>query len=266
MSLKIAVLLKQVPDTETRVVVRPGEKSIVQDDVTFVTNPFDEYAMEEALLIRERLAGAGGAHITVLTLGPARATEVLRTGLALGADEAIHLRDEAFAAGDPLVTARALAAALRAGDYDLILAGKKAIDDEGAQVAGAVAEFLDLPMVAVVNKLEIDAAAKKAVAHREMDGFTQVVEVPLPAVITAQKGLNNPRLPSLMGIMKAKKKEIKVLEAKALGLGPEDLVGAIEIREMYVPAVKRANKLLTGDAAASAKELVRLLAEEAKVL
>ena len=264
--MRVAVLVKHVPDTETRIQVKPGEKKINEEGVTYVISPFDEFAMEEALLLRERL---GDVQITAVTLGPQRATEALRTCLALGADEAILVSDPAFDGADPYVTARALAAALKGGKYDLILAGKQAVDDDAAFVGTAVAEFLDLPVVNLVTKLEVNKAAGTAVATRDLDGYSQVIEVKLPAVFTAQKGLNNPRLPALMGIMKAKKKEIKVLNAQALGLAPDEIGAAgakVEVREMFVPSRARRNKVLTGAPAETAPELVRLLAEEAKVL
>ncbi|MHB0885167.1 MAG: electron transfer flavoprotein subunit beta/FixA family protein [Bacillota bacterium] len=264
--MKVAILVKHVPDTETRIQVKPGDRKINEEGVTYIVSPFDEFAMEEALLLRERL---GDVQITAVTLGPQKATEALRTCLALGADDAILVSDPAFEGADPYVTAKALAAALKGGNYDLILAGKQAVDDDAAYVGTAVAEFLDLPVVNLVTKLEVNRAAGTAVASRDLDGYSQVLEVKLPAVFTAQKGLNNPRLPALMGIMKAKKKEIKVLNAQTLGLAPNE-IGAegakVEVKEMFVPSKARKNRVLTGAPAETAPELVRLLAEEAKVL
>lgn len=263
--MNVVVCVKQVPDTEARIAVAPDGKGIVEEGITFIVNPYDEFAIEEALRVKERLGGT----VTVVGMGPERAKEALRTALAMGCDEAVHLCDDAFAGGDAQAAARALAAALKTLPFDLVLCGKQAVDDDSAQAGPALAELLGLPQATVVTKLDIDGSGKSARARREMDGFAEVVVTPLPAVITAQKGLNEPRFPSLPGIMKAKRKEIKVLTAAGLGLGP-DQVGAAgsptAVLSMAVPSRARANRMVEGEPADAASKLAGLLREQAKVL
>jgi len=261
--VNIVVCIKQVPDTEARITVRQGEADIEREGLTLIVNPYDEYAIEEALKIKEDRGGT----VTVLTMGPERATEALRTALAMGADNAVHLCDPAFEGLDPLTAARVMARALQDMDYDLILCGKQAIDDDSCQVGPALAEALGLPQVTVVTSLEVGGDGSKARARREMDGYADIVETPLPAVITAQKGLNEPRFPSLPGIMKAKKKEVRTLSAQDLGLeGADAAAPSTRVVELSVPVRDRAQKLLEDEPPAAAAELARLLSEEAKVL
>ncbi|UCD56070.1 MAG: electron transfer flavoprotein subunit beta/FixA family protein, partial [Candidatus Hydrogenedentota bacterium] len=195
--MKIIVLMKQVPDTETKVQVKPGETTISTEGVTYVINPYDEFAIEEALKIKD---AKGEGEVALVSLGWDKAAEALRTGLAMGADKAVHLNDPAFLGGDACSVAVALSKALKKMEYDLILCGKQAIDYDNHQVGVRVAELLEIPHVAVVTKLELQDG--KAAAHREVEGGTEVIETPLPAVITCQKGLNEPRYASLKGIMK----------------------------------------------------------------
>lgn len=261
--MNVVVLLKRVPDTETRIQVRNGQ--VVTEGISWVISPYDEYAIEEALQLVEK----HGGNVTLLTLGPEEAKETIRKGLALGANDAVHLNDPAFLNGDASTTARALAAACKKLQYDLILAGKQAVDDDNAQVAIRVAELLNLPDVNSVIKLELAPDLKSARATREVDGERDVMTTSLPAVITAQQGLNEPRYPSLKGIMGAKKKPIKDMKAADLGLDTATLgaQGAkVVVKQVEPPAPRPPGKLVPGDAQTAAKELVRLLREEAKVI
>ena len=244
--MKIAVCIKRVPDSETRVKIGSNGKSLDEAGVKFVLNPYDEFAVEEGLRRGE---------VTVVCLGPAAAQETIRTALAMGADRGVLLQTDA-APADGFVTAQALAAELQPGGWDLILFGKMAIDDYNQQVGPMVAELLGLPCVTAVAHLEIDG--QKGVAEREIEGGIEVVEFPLPAVITADKGLNEPRYPALKGIMAAKKKS---LEVKPVQLG----AGAIEVVALTPPPERKEGKIV-GEGPGAVPELVRLLREEAKVL
>ncbi len=261
--MNIVVLMKRVPDTETRIQVRNGQ--VVTEGISWVISPYDEYAVEEALQLIEK----HGGRVTLVTLGPDDAKETIRKGLALGADEAIHLNDPAFLNGDASTTAKVLAAACKKLQYDLILAGKQAVDEDNAQVPVRVAELLGLPDVNSVIQLELGADLKSARCTREVDGERDVVATSLPAVITAQQGLNEPRYPSLKGIMGAKKKPITDWKAVDLGIDPAT-VGAkgakVEIIHVEPPAARPPGKIIPGDPAVASKELVRLLREEAKVI
>jgi electron transfer flavoprotein beta subunit len=256
--MKVFVCLKQVPDTESRLQLKADKSGIEENGIKWVMNPYDEYAVEEALKIKE---AKGSGTVTVISVGPkARVSEALRTALAMGADDAIVIDSS-----DPLDafwTAKALSEAIkREGAFDLVLGGKLAIDDNAASVPQMLAEMLGVPHVTVVSKLTVGASL---MAEREVEGGSrEIFEVQGPCVIAANKGLNTPRYASLPGIMKAKKKPLKELTAAELGVQ-----GKVKIRlkDYQLPADKPAVKMLTGDPAAQAQELVRLVIEEAKVL
>lgn len=250
--MKIAVCIKRVPDSETRVKVAADGKSLDEAGVKFVMNPYDEFAVEEALRRKEK---AGSGEVVVLCLGPATAQETIRTALAMGADRGILLQADRIPA-DSFEIAKLIAAELKSTSWDLILFGRMAIDDYNHQVGTLVAELMGLPSVSAVSHLDIDGT--KGVAEREIEGGIEVVDFPLPAVITADKGLNEPRYPALKGIMAAKKKplEVKPVQAGA---------GALEVLALTPPAERKEGKIV-GEGAAAVAELVRLLREEAKVL
>ena len=189
--------------------------------------------------------------------------------MAMGADKAVHIKDEALASGDSYATACAIAKALESMEYDLVLCGKQAIDDDDAAVGIEVAEMLGLPHVGVVVKLEIDAENKSAVAHGQIDGGTAVVETPLPAVITCQKGLNEPRYPALKGIMQAKRKPMEEKDGAALGIDPAQAGASgaqVVVTEMTLPPERQAGKRFEGEPAETAAEVAQLLRSEAKVI
>jgi electron transfer flavoprotein beta subunit len=251
--MKIAVCVKRVPDSETRVKIASDGKSLGEAGVKFILNPYDEFAVEEGLRRKEK---AGAGEVVVIALGPAAAQETIRTALAMGADRGILLQADRMPA-DGLEVAKALAAELKGAGFDLILFGKMAIDDYNHQVGPMVAELLDLPCVTTVAHLEIEGGT--GVAEREIEGGLEVVEFPLPAVLTIDKGLNEPRYPALKGIMAAKKKPLDVKPVSS-GAG-----GGLEILALTSPAERKPGKIV-GEGAAAVPVLVRLLREEAKVL
>ena len=259
--MKIIVCVKQVPDTTTRVRVAPDGRNIVEGDVSWIVAPYDEFAIEEALKIKE----AKGGEVILVSLGPDRVQSALRTGLAMGADSAVHLKDALFDTTDTLGTARALAAAIKAlAPFDLVLAGQQGVGGDHSQIPGLLAEMLDLPQVTVAVKIEVQDG--KAIVEREVEGAHETWETSLPAVISAQKGLNEPRYASLKGIMAAKKKTIDVKDAAALGLDAAALNPRVKIAALSLPPERPPVKMIEGDAATQAKELLRLLHEEAKVI
>jgi electron transfer flavoprotein beta subunit len=248
--MKILVFVNHVPDTETKINVAVDGKSIEPAGVNYMLNPYDEFAVEEGLKLREKFSG----EVTVVSLGGDANKETLRKALAMGCDKAVLLKDTAVR--DSFSVARSLADYAKEHAPDIILCGKQSIDYDDSQVGSLVAEMLDLPSVSVVIKLEIDGG--NVIAEREIEGGHEVVQTKLPAVITAQKGLNQPRYPSLRGIMDAKK---KVIEER-----PASLVESmVEILTMKKPPVKNPGKIVGTDTSA-VHELVRLLHEEAKVI
>jgi len=212
--VKIAVCIKQVPDT-TDVKIDPKTNTLVREGVASITNPFDEYAVEEALLIREKYGG----EVHVISMGPPQAIEVLKNALAVGSDKVYLVSDRAFAGADTLATAYALSRTLRTiGEVDLVICGKQAIDGDTAQVGPGVATRLGLPQLTYVSKIrEINLEKKKIVVERLLEYGREVVESSLPALLTVVKDINEPRLPSLLGIKKAAKAQIPTLTSKDIG-------------------------------------------------
>jgi electron transfer flavoprotein beta subunit len=259
--MKIIVCVKQVPDTETRIRISPDGASIVEQDVNWVVSPYDEFAIEEALKIRE----SKGGEVVLVSLGPDRAQSALRNGLAMGADSAVHLKDAAFDGADTLGVARALAAAIKGlAPFDLVLTGQQGVGGDNSQMPGLLAEMLDLPQVTMAVKLELGEG--KAVVTREIEGAHETWETSLPAVVSAQKGLNEPRYASLKGIMAAKKKTIEAKDAAALGLSAAALAPRVKVTAMELPPSRAAIRMIEGDPDTQVKELLRLLHEEAKVI
>ena len=258
------VCLKEVPDTETRIEVRGGK--VVEEGIQYVVNPYDEFALEEALKWQEE----HGGKVTLVSLGPERARESILKGLAMGADEVYHLSAEAFLGGDAYATAKALAAAIQTlGEYDVVFCGKQAVDEDNHAVGIMLAEMLGIPHVGVISKLEIDAEAKTARAERDIEGGKEVVETPLPTVCTAQKGLNEPRYPSFRGIRQARRKPFTQWGPGDVGLdaGETGAAGAmLEVVEVLPPPARPPGRVVEGEPAEAAAEVARLLREEAKVI
>jgi electron transfer flavoprotein beta subunit len=249
--VRIAVCLKRVPDTTTKIVIGADGTSINEAGVKFVPNPYDEYALEEALKLRE---AAGVGETVVYSLGGEAVQETIRTALAMGIERGVLLSGAPPA--DGLEVARALAAELKTGSYDLILFGKLAVDDYNHQVGVMVAELMGLPCVTSVAHLTVANGSLEA--EREIEGGIEVVGCALPAVLTCDKGLNKPRLPSLKGIMAAKKKP---LEVKAATLG----AGTVTVLGLSLPPERKPGQIV-GEGADAVPALVRLLREEAKVI
>lgn len=250
--MNVIVCIKQVPDTETRVRVGADGKSIDETDVSFVLNPYDEYAVEEALRLKEKHGGT----VTLISLGPSGASTAIRTALAMGADDAVHLVVEKSRMRDSTTVARALWEEIKDREFQIILCGKKAIDIDNGQVPVILAEFLNIPCVTGVILLEIDD--QKAKASREIEGGKEIVEVDLPAVFSAEKDLNEPRYASLKGIMLAKRKTI---EEKTPVMEKDNLV----VTKMELPPPPAQGRIV-GEGPDAVPELVRLLKEEAKVI
>jgi electron transfer flavoprotein beta subunit len=250
--MKIAVCIKRVPDSETRVKIAADGKTLDAAGVKFVMNPYDEFAVEEALRRKEK---AGAGEVAVLCLGPAAAQETIRTALAMGADRGVLLQVDRIPA-DPYETAKLIASELKPDTWELIFFGRMAIDDYNHQVGPLVAELLGLPCVTAVSHLELEAG--KGVAEREIEGGIEVVEFPLPAVLTVDKGLNEPRYPALKGIMAAKKKPLEVKPVQIAG-------GSLEVVALTPPPERKEGRIV-GEGAAAVPELIRVLREEAKVL
>ncbi len=261
--MKIVVLVKQVPDTATQVKVAADTRSIDTTGITWIVSPYDEFAIEEALRIKEKRAQAGD-EVVAVTLGPDRAKEALRSCLAMGADRAIHVNDPAFEGADTLTAARALAAVLKLEAPQVVLVGRQAIDDDMGAVGAQVAELLGWPCLSWVMEETIAGDGTKVRAGRQVEGGLEVFELPLPCVLSAQKGLNEPRYPTLKGIMGAKKKEIKDLKAADLGLGQLDRELTITALEALPP--RPPGRILTGDPKDMAHELVRALREDVKAI
>ncbi len=257
--MNIVACVKQVPDTEAQIKVKGDGSGIEEGGIKWVMNPYDEYGVEEALRLKEKFGG----EVTVVSMGPARAMETIRTALAMGADKGVHIDDASLYNADAYATAEALAAAIKGMPYDVVFCGQRAIDDDSAQVGSVLAELLGVPQVTFVTKLEINGTAAKATTP--IEGAQLVIETSLPCVITATKGLNEPRYASLPGIMKAKKKPVDVKNAAALGVAAES---KSKVAKFVPPPARPPGKIICADDTPEGKaaELVKLLREEAKVI
>jgi len=259
--MKIFVMVKQVPDTATQVKVTADATGIDTAGITWIVSPYDEFAVEEALRIKEK---RGQGEVVAVSLGPDRAKEALRSCLAMGADRAVHLQDKAWDAADTLTTARALAALIKQEAPGLALFGRQAIDDDMGAVAAQVAELLGWPCASWIMEEAVDGEGKAVRVGRQVEGGLEVFDLPLPAVVSAQKGLNEPRYPTLKGIMGAKKKEIKDVKAADLGLpadGP-----ALSVVKLEALPPRPPGRIIQGEAAEAVKELVRSLRQDAKAI
>ncbi|SMF92313.1 electron transfer flavoprotein beta subunit [Paenibacillus uliginis N3/975] len=255
--MKIVVLLKQTFDTEEKITIDNG--AIAEDGAKFVINPYDEYAVEEAVKLRDEHGGS----VTLLSVGPDRTAEALRTALAMGADDAVLISDERIP-DDEYAVSKVLYTYLSNENADLILGGNFSVDRGSSQVAVRLAEMLGIPHTGSITRLTISGG--KAEVHRDAEGDLEVLELPLPALFTAQQGLNEPRYPSLPGIMKAKKKPFKTLTLDDIGISAEDVLPATKQSELSLPPERSAGRILKGDPAEVAHELVSLLRSESKVI
>jgi electron transfer flavoprotein beta subunit len=257
--MNIYVLMKRTFDTEEKITIANGK--INEDGAEFIINPYDEYAIEEAIQVRD----AHGGEVTVVSVGNEETEKQLRTALAMGADKAVLINiEDDVEDGDQFTTAKILAEYLKDKDADLILGGNVAIDGGSGQVGPRVAEQLGMPYVTTITKLEINGTT--ATITRDVEGDSEVIETSLPVLVTAQQGLNEPRYPSLPGIMKAKKKPLDELELDDLDLDEDDVEAKTKTIEIYLPPQKEAGKVLQGELADQVKELVNLLHTEAKVV
>ncbi|MFC5604691.1 electron transfer flavoprotein subunit beta/FixA family protein [Sporosarcina koreensis] len=256
--MNIYVLVKRTFDTEEKITVKGGR--IVEDGAEFIINPYDDYAIEEAIQIRDAQCG----EVTVLTLGNEEAEKQLRTALAMGADKAVLINTEDLDEMDEFTAAKIIADYLDDKKADLILAGNVAIDGGSGQVGPRVAELLDINYVTTITSLEIDGSSVKIV--RDVEGDSETLETSLPLLVTAQQGLNEPRYPSLPGIMKAKKKPLDELDFDDLDIDEDDVKAKTETLEIYLPPQKAAGRVLEGEISAQVQELVSLLHSEAKVI
>ncbi|MCM3637222.1 electron transfer flavoprotein subunit beta/FixA family protein [Sporosarcina luteola] len=257
--MNIYALVKRTFDTEERIAVSNGK--IVEDGAEFIINPYDEYAIEEAIQVRDE----HGGEVTVITIGDEEAEKQLRTALAMGADKAVLINTEDdLDEMDEFTAAKIIAEYLKDKNADLILAGNVAIDGGSGQVGPRVAELLGINYVTTITNLEIDGTSVKII--RDVEGDSETIETSLPLLVTAQQGLNEPRYPSLPGIMKAKKKPLDELELDDLDLDEDDVEAKTETVEIYLPPQKAAGRVLEGDLSDQVKELVDLLNKEAKVL
>lgn len=264
--MRIAVCVKQVPDTEARLKIAADGRWIDEEELRPVVNESDDFAIEEALAITEKIGG----EVVVLSLGPERAKEALRKGLAVGAARAVHLNDDAFLGGDAGTTARALAAAIRKEEVDLVITGSQSNDLGWGSTGSMIAGHLGWPHAWLVIGLEIEDGGASAKVTREMEsGTNEIFRIPLPAVIEVQAGINHPRYMSLKGIMKAKRKPIAALSAGDLGLDPGELGAAgsrVEVLRVAFPDSGEGAQIFDGDVATSVASLVEKLQKEARVL
>lgn len=257
--MNIYVLVKRTFDTEEKLVVSGGQ--IQEDGAEFIINPYDEYAIEEAITVRD----AHGGEVTVVTIGDEEAEKQLRTALAMGADKAVLINTEDDVEEmDQFTAAYILAEYLKDKEADLILAGNVAIDGGSGQVGPRVADLLDINYVTTITSLEIDGETVKII--RDIEGDAEELETSLPLLVTAQQGLNEPRYPSLPGIMKAKKKPLEELELDDLDIEEDDVEAKTETIEVYLPPKKQAGRILEGEIPSQVSELVNLLRSEAKVI
>ncbi|HLG20318.1 MAG TPA: electron transfer flavoprotein subunit beta/FixA family protein [Bdellovibrionota bacterium] len=262
--MKIGVCIKQVPDTASAIRVKEDRSGIIEDGIKFVVSPYDEYAVEEALRTKGKVAGS---EVVAITIGPKRSQEALRNALAMGCDRAIHVNTDGHAPMDSLGVARLLASQIKTEALELVFTGRHAVDDDNAQVSQMTAELLGWPHATMVIKCELDAGAKKARVERPIEGGAKEIwEIELPAVLAATKGLNEPRYASLKGIMQAKSKPLKEIPVAQGGVAETDLAPKVIWSNYTLPPERKAGKVFKDDPAKAVHEVVRLLREEAKVI
>jgi electron transfer flavoprotein beta subunit len=260
--MEIYVLVKQVPDPEAIIKVKSDWELEIENK--YFTNFFDEIAIEAGLKLKEEFGGK----VTVLTVDNKK-VDALRRGIAMGADDAIQITDPALEGSDQLAIAKALGAYLKDKPFDLIFAGRQAMDDDAGIVGPAVAELLGIPHVSTIIGLEMDDSKKEVKVIREIEGGREILSCPLPALFTCQKGLNNPRIPQVMNVMKAMKAQVKKLDLATLGLTAADAGGQaakIKVRKYLPPPQRPPVRMIKEDFPENVKILVKLLKEEAKMI
>jgi len=263
--VRILTVIKQVPDSNATIKVLDGGSGIDTAGLKLVLNPFDEYGVEQAVQLKEKRSDV--EEVVVLTLGGQKASEILRTALAMGADRAIHVCEEGLDPRDELAWAEVAAAAIGRDErgFDVILTGKQTIDNDAGEAGPALAELLDLPHVGAVGSLEFAEDGRSFKARRRVEGAEEVVQCSLPAVITCEKGLVEPRYPSLPNLMKAKRKPVDKLTLTDLA-GVGGATPGVSFVSIAPPPPKPPCKLVEGEPEEMARELARLLREEAKVV
>ena len=259
--MDILVCVKRVPDTsEAEVVIAKDERRIEEGGLVFDINEWDKYAVEEAVLLKEKLGGS----VIAVVMGAEGIQITLRRCLATGVDNAIRLTDKAFEGSDATTVARILYQAIKDLKFDLVLTGVQSSDDSYAQVGPVLAEFLEIPHATLVTHIEIMDG--KARVHRELEeGLEEVVEVQLPALFTIQTGINEPRYVSIMGVRKASQKEIKVLDLKGLGLKEEEVGEAgskVKVEKLFIPPVTKESEILQGEPEEVAAKLAQILKDK----
>jgi len=257
--MRVAVCIKQVPET-TEVKMNPETGTLIREGVPSIVNPFDVYALEEGIRLKERLGGS----VVAVSMGPPQAKEALREALAMGVDEAVLLSDPAFAGADTLATAYTLARALeKLGPLDLVICGKQAVDGDTAQVGPGIAEELDIPHITYVRRIvDISESERRLKAERMIEGGIEVVETELPALITVVKDINQPRLPTLKGIMRAKRTEIKVWGPAEVGGTPERMGirgSPTQVVRIFTPELRKKGLILQGPVDEQARTFVEFL-------
>lgn len=255
--MNILVLMKQTLDTEETIIFE--DNKVKEDDVKFIINPYDEYAIEEAVTIKEQ----HGGEVTVLSVGPSRSEEALRTALAMGADKAV-LIDNSELPNDEKILAKTISMYAKEKEFDLIIGGYMTVDNGSAQVGPRVAEELGIPHLSAVVKLEINQ--NKAYLERDVEGNLEIIEVEFPVLLTAQQGLNEPRYPSLPSIMKAKRKPIERLSPEDIGVSAEESVSPFETMSYFTPPPKKAGCIFQGDMKSQVAELAQVLIDQEKIV
>jgi electron transfer flavoprotein beta subunit len=260
--MNLLVFVKRVPDTESKIKIGPDGRSIVEDGLNFIISPYDEYAMEEALRIRD----ARGGKVTAVTVGGEASLVILRKCLAMGADEAVLVKDPLPETYDGLRTARIIARLVTARfpDFELLLFGKQSVGADNSQVPSMTAELLGIAQANVVVKLEVEG--DRATAWREIEGGQEKVALTLPAVISAQKGLNEPRYETLKGIMMAKKKPVPTISLEELGIPAQEAAPGVSVVRLEPPPSRAAGRVVTGIPGDVARQLAEFLHGDAKII
>ncbi|MCB0308563.1 MAG: electron transfer flavoprotein subunit beta/FixA family protein [Bdellovibrionales bacterium] len=259
--MKIGVCIKQVPDTGAKIKINSDGKGVSEEGVKFVISPYDEFAIEEAIRLKEK---GTASEVIAITVGVKRTTEALRSALALGCDKAIHIDSESTTL-DHLAVASLLSEVIKKHEIQLVFLGRNAADDDSAQVGPMLAELLQLPQVTGVSKLTIED--RNIVAERDIEGGAkQIWSCELPAVITTNKGLNEPRYASLKGIMQAKNKPLETISLGSLGVSSEILEPKVQLDHFELPKERSAGKIFKDDTQNAVAKVVQLLRQEAKVI